>query len=256
MVGGVKYEHSHRMIAEFIGLLIIVMAVWTQRVEQRKWMRVLGWMALAAVVGQGVLGGITVLNLLPWSISTVHATLGQMIFCLVIAMALFTSRTWLQNQESIAEQDLSPTTPTLTALAAACVWVQLILGAAFRHSGMKLVPHLVGACVVTALLCWTIVRLLTRYGGVAHLRRPAQLLLTLLMVQLGLGFASYLTRLQWLVDPPQPTTGIVISTVSHVACGALVLAVSVVLAIQSRRMINIHVPATAAHTAPRKAVTA
>ena len=114
MVGGVKYEHSHRMIAEFIGLLIIVMAVWTQRVEQRKWMRVLGWMALAAVVGQGVLGGITVLNLLPWSISTVHATLGQMIFCLVIAMALFTSRTWLQKQESIAEQDLSPSTPTLS----------------------------------------------------------------------------------------------------------------------------------------------
>ena len=61
MVGGVKYEHGHRMFAEFVGLLIIVMAVWTQRVEQRKWMKVLGWIALAAVVGQGVLGGLTVL---------------------------------------------------------------------------------------------------------------------------------------------------------------------------------------------------
>ena len=99
MVGGIKYEHSHRMIAEFIGLLIIVMAVWTQRVEQRKWMRVLGWIALAAVVGQGILGGITVLNFLPWSISTAHATLGQMIFCIVVAMALFTSRGWLQDYE-------------------------------------------------------------------------------------------------------------------------------------------------------------
>ena len=76
MVGGIKYEHTHRMIAEFIGLLIIVMAVWTQRVEKRKWMRVLGWTALGAVIGQGVLGGITVLNLLPWSVSTAHATLG------------------------------------------------------------------------------------------------------------------------------------------------------------------------------------
>ncbi len=76
MVGGVKYEHTHRMIAEFIGLLIIVMAVWTQRVETRKWMRVLGWTALGAVIGQGILGGITVLHFLPWSISTAHATLG------------------------------------------------------------------------------------------------------------------------------------------------------------------------------------
>ena len=154
------------MIAEFIGLLIIVMAVWTQRVEPRKWMRVLGWIALAAVVGQGILGGITVLNFLPWSISTAHATLGQMIFCIVVAMALFTSRAWLQDCEPIAEPELTPSTPTLAALAAVCVWVQLILGAAFRHSGMKLLPHLIGACVVTAVLCWTVVRVLTRYGTV------------------------------------------------------------------------------------------
>jgi len=256
MVGGVKYEHSHRMIAEFIGLLIIFMAVWTQRLEQRKWMRVLGWIALAAVVGQGVLGGITVLNLLPWSISTAHATLAQMIFCVAIAMALFTSRTWLQDHEPILEQDFVLGTPRLTTVAAACVWVQLILGAAFRHSGMKLLPHLIGACVVTALLCWTVVRVLTRYGNVAHLRQPAELMLALLMVQLGLGFVSYLTRLQWLADPWQPTTGIVISTVSHVGCGALVLAVSVVLAIQSRRMIKVQTPQAARLGASHKAVAA
>ena len=257
MVGGVKYEHTHRMIAEFIGLLIIVMAVWTQRVETRKWMRVLGWTALVAVVGQGVLGGLTVLNFLPWSISTAHATLAQTIFCVVIAMALFTSRSWLQDELPLPERGLAPSTPALAALAACCVWVQLILGAAFRHSGMKLLPHLVGACVVTAMLCWTIVRVLTRYGSVEHLRKPAQLLLALLMVQLGLGFAAYLTRLQWLVDPPQPITGIVISTVSHVAGGALVLATCVTLAIQTRRMINVHAAeAAAVHSAPRKAVTA
>jgi heme A synthase len=142
------------------------------------------------------------------------------------------------------------------ALAAAAVWIQLILGAAFRHSGIKLLPHLVGACVVTALLCWTVVRVLTRYGDVPHLRRPAQLLLALLMVQLGLGFAAYLTRLQWMVNPSQPLIVIVISTVSHVAGGALVLATCVVLAIQARRMINVHATESVVHSAPRKAVTA
>jgi cytochrome c oxidase assembly protein subunit 15 len=256
MVGGVQYEHTHRMIAEFTGLAIIVMAVWTQRVEKRRWMRILGWTALAAVVGQGILGGITVLDLLPWAVSTAHATLAQMIFCIVIAMALFTSRSWLQDEPPLPERDLAPSTPTLATFAAACVWVQLILGAAFRHSGIKLLPHLVGACVVTAVLCWMIVRLLTRYGNVPHLRKPAQLLLALLMVQLGLGFAGYLTRLQWRIDPPQPLTGIVISTVSHVAGGALVLATCVVLAIQTRRMINVHAEETAVHSVPRKAIPA
>ena len=106
----------------------------------------------------------------------------------------------------IAEHNLTPSTPALTALAASCVWVQLILGAAFRHSGIKLLPHLIGACVVTAMLCWTVVRVLTRYGSVTHLRKPAELLLALLMVQLGLGFAAYLTRLQWMMNPPQPGT--------------------------------------------------
>src|SRR5271165_2431099 len=256
MVGGVKYEHGHRMFAEFIGLLIIVVAVWTQRVEKRKWMRVLGWTALAAVIGQGVIGGVTVLLGLLWWTSTAHATLGQMIFCIVVAMALFTSRSWLQSSDPLAEPGLSPSTPALAAIAAACVWVQLILGAAFRHYGMKLLPHLIGACVVAAVLCWTVVRVLSFYGRIDRLRKLAQLILALLMVQLGLGLCAYLTRLAYGHNAVQPWQITVVSTVAHVSCGALVLAVSVVLAIQSRRMINVHVPATAAHTAPRKAVTA
>ncbi len=256
MVGGVKYEHGHRMFAEFIGLLIIVMAVWTQRVERRRWMKALGWIALAAVIGQGVLGGLTVLFYLPWAISTAHATLAQTIFCVVTAMALFTSRSWLQDSEPIPEHGFSPSTPALTAITVGCVWVQLILGAAFRHSGMKLLPHLLGACIVTAMLCWTVVRVLSRYGNVAQLRRPAQLVLALLMIQLGLGFLAYLTRVQWGKDAVQPLAGMVISTVSHVAGGALVLVTTVILAIQSRRMISVvHGEPLAAHTS-RKAVTA
>ncbi len=250
MVGGVKYEHGHRMIAEFIGLLIIVMAVWTQRVEQRKWMRVLGWTALGAVIGQGVLGGLTVLNFLPWSISTAHATLAQTIFCALVAMALFTSRGWLQDTEPIIENDSRLSTPAVTTLAAICVWVQLILGAAFRHSGIKLLPHLIGACVVTAMLCWVVVRVLTRYGRVDHLRKPAELLLMLLMMQLGLGFCAYLTRLVWGHDAVQPMQIMVVSTVAHVAGGALVLAATVVLALQPRRMLAVQAPPPAAPPAP------
>ena len=256
MVGGVKYEHGHRMFAEFIGLLIIAMAVWTQRVERRKWMRVLGWIALAAVVGQGVLGGLTVLFYLPWAISTAHATLAQTIFCVVTVMALFTSRGWLQDSELIVEHGVTPSTPTLTAITAACVWVQLILGAAFRHSGIKLLPHLVGACIVAAMLCWTVVRVLARYCNVAQLRNPAQTVLALLMIQLGLGFFAYLTRVQWGKDAVQPLAGMVFSTVAHVAGGALLLATSVIFAIQTRRMVSTHAAESVMSPSSRKAVTA
>lgn len=121
MVGGVKYEHGHRMFAEFVGLLIFVMAVWTQRVERRGWMKALGWIALAAVIGQGVLGGLTVIFKLPWLISTAHATLAQTILCVVTAMALFTGKAWLQDAEPIREDGMTPSTPALTTLAVACV---------------------------------------------------------------------------------------------------------------------------------------
>ena len=256
MVGGVQYEHGHRMFAEFVGVLIIVLAVWTQRVEQRKWMKALGWIALAAVIGQGVLGGLTVLFGLPWLVSTAHATLAQTIFCVVIAMALFTSKSWLQDADPIVENGLTPSTPTLVALAAACVWVQLILGAAFRHTGIRLLPHVIGACVVTAMLCWTVVRVLTRYNSAPQLRRPSQLILAMLMVQLGLGFAAYVSRLVWMLNAPAPTTYIVFSTVAHVAGGAIVLATTVVLAIQSRRMISVGGQESVMATASRKAVAA
>ncbi len=256
MVGGVKYEHGHRMFAEFVGLLIIVIAVWTQRVEQRTWMKALGWIALAAVIGQGVLGGLTVLFGLPWYISTAHATLAQTIFCVVTAMALFTSKSWLQDTNPIAEDELAPSTPALTTLAAACVWVQLILGAAFRHTGIRLLPHVIGACVVTAMLCWTVVRILTRYNNAAQLRRPAQLILAMLMVQLGLGFAAYTSRLIWMLNAPAPATYVVMSTVAHVAGGAIVLAATVVLAIQTRRMISVGGQERAMTPSSRKAVVA
>ncbi len=256
MVNGVQYEHSHRMFAEFVGLLIIVMAVWTQRVEQRQWMKVLGWIALGAVIGQGVLGGLTVLFGLPWYISTAHATLAQTIFCVVTAMALFTSRSWLQDAEPVTESCLIPSTPGVTTFAAVCVWVQLILGAAFRHTGIRLLPHIIGACVVTAVLCWTVVRILTRFPYVDHLRRPAQLLLAMLVVQLGLGFAAYASRLIWMLNAPAPTIYIVLSTVAHVAGGAIVLATTVVLAIQSHRSLSAGCHEHVMPPSSRKAVAA
>ena len=249
MVGGVKFEHGHRMIAEFIGLLTIVLAVWTQRVERRRWMRVLGWTALATVIAQGVLGGITVKFFLPPWVSTAHATLAQTFFCIVVSFAVFTGKSWTEDVPTLplrirSGQDGAPAGPgnplrpgvrTLALLAAASVYVQLILGAAFRHSGLKLLPHLISAVVVTSLILWTVTRVLSGFASLPQLRRPATFLLGLLFVQLSLGFAAYLTRVEWGKDAPQPKLPMVLSTVAHVAVGALLLATTVLLAIQAQR---------------------
>src|SRR5438105_3455323 len=94
MEGGILYEHGHRMVATTVGLLTMVSAIWLFRADRRKWLRWLGVAALMAVILQGVLGGLTVLYLLPWWISTAHACLAQLFFSTTVAMALFTSRFW------------------------------------------------------------------------------------------------------------------------------------------------------------------
>src|SRR5256885_6682404 len=158
MVGGVRFEHTHRMIAEFIGLLTIILAVWTWRVERRSWVRKLGVIALGTVIAQGVLGGITVLYYLPPVVSTAHATLAQTFFCIVVVLATVTGRKWLEPSESTTAENLRPNLTMLSTLAVASVYLQLVLGAGFRHSGIKLLPHLISTVVVTVLLLWTITR--------------------------------------------------------------------------------------------------
>jgi cytochrome c oxidase assembly protein subunit 15 len=238
LVGGIKWEHGHRMLAQLIGILTIALAVWTQRADRRSWMRKLGWAALALVIAQGILGGITVLHLLPPSVSSAHAALAQGFFCLVVAMALFTGRAWVEAPR-LRPPARRPALPALSSVAVAAVYVQLILGAAFRHNGMRLLPHLIGAALVTVILLWTIVRVLSDYSRLEQLCRPALMLLALLMVQLALGFGAWMTRLGWGSDAVQPLLPMVVTTVAHVSVGALLLATTVVLAIQARRHITV-----------------
>src|SRR6185312_9740262 len=104
MVGGVKYEHGHRMVAQFVGLLTIILAIWTQRKDARSWMRKLGWFMLLLVIIQGTLGGLTVKMLLPWYISTAHAMVAQTFFSLTLLMTVFASRRWIESTTTLTRQ--------------------------------------------------------------------------------------------------------------------------------------------------------
>jgi heme a synthase len=246
MIGGVRFEHTHRMIAEFVGLLTIVLAVWTWRVEKRRWMKALAIAALGTVVAQGVLGGLTVLFYLPPAISSAHAALAQTFFCIAVAIAVFTERRWVEEVPEVETDSRRPSLITLTLLSIFVLYVQLILGAMFRHHGMSWWPHLVNAPVVALVLTWTAVRALAVYSQIEAVRRPAIALLGLLITQLCLGFVAFLTRVAWGRDAVQPELPMVMSTVAHVAVGALLLATAVVLAIQVWR----HVPVSFAERAP------
>jgi cytochrome c oxidase assembly protein subunit 15 len=241
MVGGVRFEHTHRMIAEFIGFLTIIIAIWTWRSDRRRWMKALGIGALATVIAQGVLGGITVLFYLPPAVSSAHAALGQTFFCIAVAIALFTGPDWVREVPRAEPDTQRPSLLTLALMSIFILYVQLILGAMFRHHGMSWLPHVVDAPVVAALLIWTSIRALTKYPGVDAVRRPAVLLLWLLMAQLCLGFLAFLTRVAWGRDAVQPELPMVVSTVAHVAVGALLLATTVILAIQVWRHIPVAV---------------
>ena len=246
MVGGVRFEHTHRMIAEFVGLLTIILAIWTWRVDERRWIKALAVGALGTVVAQGVLGGLTVLFYLPPAISSAHAALAQTFFCIAVAIAVFTGRRWVEEVPEVELDSRRPSLITLTLLSIFVLYVQLILGAMFRHHGMSWWPHVVNALVVALVLTWTAVRALALYAKIEAVRQPAIVLLALLITQLCLGFVAFLTRVAWGRDAVQPELPMVISTVAHVAVGALLLATAVVLAIQVWR----HVPVSFAQRVP------
>jgi heme a synthase len=243
MVGGIFYEHGHRMIASTVGFLTIILAAWTWMVEPRRWLRRLGVIALAAVILQGVLGGITVLYLLPAPVSIGHAGLAQIFFCLTIALSLFTSPGWRGARDPVRDPRLVAVALTTTLL----VYVQILLGATMRHieAGMaipdfplafgRLVPpfwslgvavhfaHRVGAVVVSLAILATAGHVWYHHRGRRELARPAALLVLLVLVQVTLGAFVVWSGLQPLVNT------------AHVVNGALVLATSLVLSLRSVR---------------------
>jgi len=251
MVGGIFYEHGHRMVATFVGVLTIGLAVWLWRAESRPWMRWLGWIALGAVIAQGLLGAATVKFLLPPPVSVAHAGLAQSFFCLTVALALFTGR-WWQSEISPMRDSGSPPLKTLTVATVAVTFLQLLLGAAFRHNAFGIVPHLVGAAVVLAMVIVAGRVARKRVPESRPVRRIGAALHALVGTQLLLGGAAWWSRIATL-EAPQPQPEMILLTVLHTVLGALVLAATVLLALIVWRILE---PAVAGEYAakPEQAV--
>ncbi|HET6362565.1 MAG TPA: COX15/CtaA family protein [Gemmatimonadota bacterium] len=249
MEGGVLYEHGHRMVATFVGALIVVEALWLWRVEPRRWVRALGWLALGGVVLQGALGGLTVLLGLPDAVSVSHAALAELVFGLTVTIAVVRSRTWLEDGPAQAVDADVPSLFSLAALACAAIYLQILIGAIVRHTGAglaiptfplafgRVIPpldsfpvaihfaHRVGAIVVAVPVAWVAARALRCHGNLPRIVRPALLLLALLAVQVGLGAWVILSyKSAWV-------------TSAHLGTGALLFATALTLALRSRRYV-------------------
>jgi len=243
MVGGIFYEHGHRMVAGAVGLLTFALATWLWFGDNRRWVRGMGLGAVAAVLTQAALGGITVLFMLPTPVSVGHAGLAMAFFALVSSIALVTGPGWFRVEPLKPAAD-RPTLPRATVIAAVAVYVQILLGAIVRHTGSglacpdfplcngQLFPalssagigfqllHRVGALFVAALVLWVVWQVRSEHPDLKDLQGPALLAFCLLVLQVLLGALTVWTGLA--VTP----------TTTHVATGALLLVAMVVLALR------------------------
>ena len=243
-VGGIFYEHGHRLIASTVGFFTIILAAWLWRVEPRRWMKRLGATALGTVILQGALGGITVLFFLPTAVSATHAGLAEIFFCIIVAIALFTSNGWLSERGHVDDSLLRRVATATTAV----IYLQIVVGAVMRHSDAglaipdfplmfgSLLPdhwdpkiaihfaHRVGAAIVSLSVVATAGHIFFHHRDRGGFTRPAALILALLATQITLGALTVLTRRNVWINS------------FHVVCGALVLATSIVITLRSWRV--------------------
>jgi cytochrome c oxidase assembly protein subunit 15 len=244
MVGGIFYEHGHRLIASTVGMLTIGLVLFQWRAEPRRWVRRLGWIALAAVILQGVLGGLTVLFFLPAPISIGHAGLAQLFFALTVSLALFTSRGW---REPVLTPVDDPALRRRAVWVASFVYLQILIGATMRHNQAGLaipdfpaplglgIPsawtpqiaihfaHRVGALVVASMTVGLVAAIVRRHRNRPELVRPSWFLVAAVATQITLGVFVVLTA----KDP-------IVNTL-HVATGAIVFVTTVLIALRLHR---------------------
>src|SRR5712692_9781997 len=235
MVGGIRNEHSHRVIAAGLGVFTIALAILIWVKDERRWLRWFGVIAVAGVVAQGILGGEVVRQLLHYWLPVMHACFAQIVFAAVLSIAVFTSKWWVSDQPQL-EDSGSPSIHFLATLNAAVVYLQVILGAGFRHKEIPIWPHMAGALLVLGVVIWTAVALRKRFGRSRELSRARVMLHAIFGTQFLLGFGAYWSRLST-VDAPQPMPVMVYLTVIHTVVGAILFAFSILVVLMCYRLI-------------------
>jgi len=234
MVGGILYEHSHRLLGAAVGLLTIALTATLWISERRRWLRWLGVTAVIAVSVQGVLGGLRVV-LVEDAIAIVHGALAQAFFGLTVCLAFCTSRAWAAPFAP-APSDDAIRLRRLALLTTGVVYLQIVFGAFLTHFGARLDGHLAGAAALAFLIPALALRVQRGHGDRPALVRPARTLLGLLILQTLLGLGAYAARFTGLTLPLTPSAVLAFS-VAHRLAGGLLFAASLVLTLRAYRLL-------------------
>lgn len=231
MVGNIFWEHGHRMIAGFVGVLTLIFALCAARMDSRRWFRRLAWTALLMVVAQAILGGLTVKLLLPPAISIFHACLAQTFFTVTVALAYF-SGSHYQNTDT--RREAWKTNFAHNALVMfGFIYLQLLLGAIVRHTSEGIVYHVINGVMVLLMQMNVLSSIMKQSFGTAE-KRLACLIAALTVGQFFAGIGAYIYTHQ-LERGYAPRLAEVILTSFHHSNGALILALSFLLYLVIKR---------------------
>jgi cytochrome c oxidase assembly protein subunit 15 len=235
LTGGALFEFSHRVIAASLGVLMLVLAILLWKKEERAALRWFGVIAVAGVGVQAVLGGQVVLRLLHYWLPVIHACFAQIVFAAVLGIAVLTSRWWVTEKTQLEDKG-TPFIHVLAGLNALVIYLQVILGAGFRHKEIPIWPHVAGALVVLGVVTWTAVALRKRFAESRELSKARIMLHAILGTQLLLGVGAWWSRLTT-ADAPQPMPLMVTLTVIHTVVGALLFALAVGVVLVCYRLV-------------------
>jgi protoheme IX farnesyltransferase len=234
MVGGILFEHGHRMAAATVGLLTVLLAFFLTFKEDRSWVKKTAWAAVGLVILQGVLGGITVLLRLPKPISIAHACTAQTFFCLTVCLTVWTSRFWRGDTPARTERAATIPLHRLTLALVGLCFIQLILGATLRHTGRALPFHISGAVLLFIGSILITARIFRDHPTIKPLKYFSLAACIALTCQILLGVATFFILIHRFAVVPRPFSATAVITL-HVALGAAALGLLVVLALVAFR---------------------
>jgi heme a synthase len=235
LTGGALIEHSHRVIAAILGIWIMGLAFLLARYDERPWLRKLGYAAVAGVIFQGVLGGLTVLQLLHYWLPVMHACAAEIMFAILVSIAFFTSHWYMQDLPQYPDSN-TPSVHALVNFNAIVIFLQVLLGAGFRHHYISYSPHVIWSMIVLLSVIWTASTLRRRFADVQAISRARICLHVLVGLQIILGLGSLWSRLTT-ADAPQPMPVMISFTVIHTVVGAIFFATSIITVLVCYRLV-------------------
>jgi cytochrome c oxidase assembly protein subunit 15 len=251
MVGGVFYEHAHRLYGTLVGLVTLLLAVRLLAVERRVGVRALGLVAVVFVIGQGILGGLRVTGHFTWSTSTevtrpslalamVHGATGQIFCALMAALAAVTSRSWRLAASPTGDRAQASTDRILSAIVVGALLLQLLLGIRLRHLGEGVMIHITFAVAVLLLCMFAAVRAAAKHEHVRMVRKSGRSLLVHAVSQVVLGGLAFMAVQR--AKEGGPGAFDVAMTTAHQTTGAALLANAVLLALWCRKLLPAPAP--------------